>query len=63
MNTKSRICLYMIALSFLLFETFKLNIDNRVMSIPIYFFIPSLVVAIGLLINLIQLSHEEDNKK
>lgn len=62
MNIKSRICLYIIALSFILLELVKLWLERfsgSTSGIPIYFILPLTPVILALIISLIKAERED----
>ena len=62
MNLKSRICLYVIALSFILLELLKLWLERFSGSssgIPVYFILPLAPVILALIISLIKAERKD----
>lgn len=59
MNVKTRICLYLIALSYIITELIKIwesRYIGTTAGFPIHFTLPLIPISIGLLIDLISLS-------
>lgn len=62
MNLKSRICLYVIALSFILMDLAKLwaeRFSGSSSGIPVYFILPLAPVVLALIISLIKAERED----
>lgn len=62
MNLKSRICLYVIALAFILLEFVKLwaeRFSGSSSGIPVYFILPLAPVVLALIISLIKAERED----
>ena len=66
MNAKSRIVLYLLGYSYLIMEIIKiweLEYDGINTGFPIYLLIPFLPISIGFIIDLINVSRENEDRK
>ena len=66
MNAKSRIVLYLLGYSYLIMEIIKiwgLKYDGINTGFPIYFIIPFIPISIGFIIDLINVSRENEDRK
>jgi|GEM_PF-2389118 hypothetical protein len=61
-NTKTKLCVYMISLSYVLVELIKLwqtYYSGTYSGIPLYFIIPVMPILIGLILNLLSSNRNE----
>lgn len=66
MNAKSRIVLYLLGYSYLIMEIIKIwepKYDGTNAGFPIYFIIPFIPISIGFIIDLINVSRENEDRK
>ncbi len=66
MNAKSRIVLYLLGYSDLIMEIIKIwepKYDGTNAGFPIYFIIPFIPISIGFIIDLINVSRENEDRK
>ena len=66
MNAKSRIVLYLLGYSYLIMEIIKiweLKYDGINTGLPIYLIIPFIPISIGFIIDLINVSRENEDRK
>ena len=62
MNAKSRIVLYLLGYSYLIMEIIKIW-ELKYDGFPIYFIIPFIPISIGFIIDLINVSRENEDRK